>query len=277
MKLSIILSSLLFAASISAAPRAEGGLGRRVEQRATRTRGTRPAEILEEEVHVEGDNVTNVQYSSNWAGAVLTAPPAGSTFTSVSAQFVVPQPSAPGTGTYSASIWVGIDGDTYQNSILQAGVDVTVTKRGSTSTYSYDSWYEWYPAYAVDFSTSAFSFTAGDTISVSVTSSSSTKGTVVLTNERTGESVTQTVSASSSTYVLGGQNAEWIVEDYEENGSLVPFADFGTVDFTNAVAKTSSGVSEGPAGATIIEIKSSSGTVLTDVSVGSSSVEVVYV
>jgi hypothetical protein len=50
------------------------------------------------------------------------------------------------------------------------------------------------------------------------------------------------------------------------------------VEFTNAVAKTSSGASEGTSGATIIEIKSSSGTVLTDVTIpGDSRVELVYV
>jgi len=273
MKLSIVLGNVLFATSILAAPRGQGGLAQR---RATRTRGSAPPHIINEGEKIEGDNVTNVQYSSNWAGAVLTAPPAGQTFNAVSAQFTVPQPSAPGTGSYSASIWVGIDGDTYQNSILQAGIDITATKSGSSTTYSYDSWYEWFPAYAVDFSTSQFSFKAGDVISVSVTSSSSTRGTVVLDNLTTGKTVTQSVSAQSSSYALGGQNAEWIVEDYEQNGQQVPFADFGTVVFSDAVAKTSS-ESVGVTGAQILEIKSRSGTVLTDVTIpSSSSVQLVY-
>lgn len=45
---------------------------------------------------------------------------------------------------YAASAWVGIDGDTAQNSILQTGVDFYV----EGSSVSYDAWYEWYPDYA---------------------------------------------------------------------------------------------------------------------------------
>ena len=83
------------------------------------------------------------------------------------------------------------------------------------------------------------------------------------------------------------------MEDYEENGALVPFADFGTVTFTGCSAGTSS-ESLGTSGSTIIEIVSleqiqipddgliflqenSNGQVLTDVTVPSSSeVQVVY-
>jgi len=36
--------------------------------------------------------------------------------------------------------------------------------------------------------------------------------------------------ASTISYT-GGYTAEWIVEDFGRSGSLVPFADFGTVDF----------------------------------------------
>ena len=48
----------------------------------------------------------------------------------------MPTPKAPsgGSGTYSASAWVGIDGDTCDNAILQTGVDFTV----SGGSVSYD-------------------------------------------------------------------------------------------------------------------------------------------
>lgn len=50
------------------------------------------------------------------------------TYKSVTASFTVPTPKAPGSGSsYSASAWVGIDGDTYGNSILQTGLDFTIT------------------------------------------------------------------------------------------------------------------------------------------------------
>ena len=49
-------------------------------------------------------------------------------FTSVTGTFTVPTPSAPsgGDGSYSASAWVGIDGDTCDTAILQTGVDFTI-------------------------------------------------------------------------------------------------------------------------------------------------------
>ena len=169
---------------------------------------------------------------------------------------------------------MGIDGDTYSAAILQAGTDFTVTKSGSKTTYSYDAWYEWYPNYAIDFSN--FPLAAGNVISVTVHSTSSSKGTVVMENLTTGKSVSVSVSAPSSSSHLGGQNAEWIVEDFEENGGMVPFADFGTITFTDCMASTPS-ETLGVSGATIIEIEGANGQVLTDVSLPTSSeVKVVY-
>ncbi|KAG9750378.1 hypothetical protein KCU59_g2935, partial [Aureobasidium melanogenum] len=76
-------------------------------------------------------------------------------------------------------------------------------------------------------------------------------------------------------------DAEWIVEDFTqiENGeeSLVPLVDFGTITFTGASATTNSGSKYGPSSADVIDLISANGeTVLTDVTVGSSSVSVVY-
>lgn len=106
----------------------------------------------------ESANNTNEEFSSNWAGAVLI----GSGFKSVTGTFVVPTPKAPTGGSsstaYAASAWVGIDGDTAQNSILQTGVDFYV----QNGRVSYDAWYEWYPDYAYTFS--GFAISAGDTI-----------------------------------------------------------------------------------------------------------------
>jgi Peptidase A4 family len=266
MKLSaVLLSHVLLATSVLASPR---GLAERVAQRAARTsRHSNTLNVIEESFV----NSTYVQYSSNWAGAVLTAPPAGQTFNAVSATFTIPTPAAPtsGSGSWAASAWVGIDGDTYQNAILQTGIDFTITKSGGSSSISYDAWYEWFPNYAYDFS--GITLSAGDVVSVSVVSSSSTSGKATITNLSTSQTVSKSLS---STARLGGQNAEWIVEDFSSGGKLVPFANFGTVDFTSAVAKTNS-QSVGTTGATIIDIETSGGTVLTSVSIPSSSEVVV--
>lgn len=182
MKFSILLSTAIWATSIVAVPRGSG-LGRRIASRTTRQGIPISIDRADGTLAVEAGNRTNVEYSSNWSGAVLTAPPPGETFSSVVGTFNVPAPKAPAgatSGTYSASIWAGIDGDTYQNAILQAGVDITVTKSGSKSTLSYDSWYEWFPNYAITIPASQFSFKANDIITVTITSQTSSKGTIIL-------------------------------------------------------------------------------------------------
>lgn len=160
----------------------------------------------------ENNDTYQVQYSSNWAGAVQTSPPSGTTFTSVTGSFVVPSPKVPsgGRGTYAASAWVGIDGDTYGNAILQTGCDFTASSSGGTS---YDCWYEWFPNPLTDFP--GFTPSAGDTITATVVSSSATAGTATLRNSRTGQSVSKALTAPNSNARLAGQNAEWIVEDFE--------------------------------------------------------------
>ena len=132
------------------------------------------------------------------------------------------------------------------------------------------AWYEWYPDYAYDFS--GISFSAGDVVTVTVTATSTTAGTAVIENTSTGQTVSQDLTSSAA---LCEQNAEWIVEDYEENGALVPFANFGSVTFSDASATTASGA-VGPGSATVIEIQQDN-QVLTDVSVDDTSVTVTYV
>lgn len=146
------------------------------------------------------------EYSTNWAGVVIESPPTGQNFTTVSGTFIVPKPTG---SNGSASAWVGIDGDTASQSILQAGVDFTI----SGGKVSYDSWYEWwvlpitatlhiltvysrYPNYAYDFSN--FAISAGNTITITIHSTSSKAGVVTLLNKSTGKSVSQSLTAPSS-------------------------------------------------------------------------------
>lgn len=264
-----LLSYALFATSALsavAAPRSRSTLDERIARRKA-GHMSRPNQRIFDGT---ATNDTNVSYSSNWSGAVLTSPPSGQTFNSVSASFVVPSPKVPSgkssSGTYSASAWVGIDGDTYQNSILQTGIDFTI----SNGQVSYDAWYEWFPDYAYDFS--GIPISAGDTITASVVASSSTAGKAVIKNVSKGKTVSKSLTSSAA---LGGQNAEWIVEDYEQNGSLVPLANFGTVTFTGVSAQTAQ-QSVGLSGATILDLRQSN-TVYSSASESGSTVTVKYV
>ncbi|KKY20475.1 putative glutamic protease eqolisin [Phaeomoniella chlamydospora] len=271
---SAILSAALLAGSAVAAP---GTVRRRAQAEARRQKRalerhsnprfavntTMPA------VQVYGPElIKQVEYSTNWAGVVLI----GSGYTAVTGEITVPTPTKPSGGSssteYCASAWVGIDGDTCDTAILQTGVDFCV----QGSSVSYDGWYEWYPDYAYDFS--GITFSAGDVVKMTVTATSKSAGSAVLENVTTGKTVTHTFSGESNT--LCETNAEWIVEDFSENNSLVPFADFGTVTFTDAYATTSSGT-VGVSGGSILDIKQN-GQVLTSVSTsGSEEVIIEYV
>jgi hypothetical protein len=250
-----ILSSFLLASVALAAPSS------RLEARLTRRRENRRSQPISR-LESPAGTVSDVEYSSNWAGAVWGE--GDGTFTTVTATFTVPTPSG---ASGAASAWVGIDGDTCGNAILQTGVDFTVT--GGKA--SYDAWYEWYPDYAYDFS--GISISAGDVIKTTVTASSTTSGTAVIENLTTGQIVTQELTSS---YALCEQNAEWIVEDFEENGSLVPFVDFGTVTFSSATASGPSGTTYTTSGATIIDIEQN-GQVLTSVTTSGSTATIKYV
>lgn len=101
-------------------------------------------EIVDEDTPQVKNAAINKVYSQNWAGSILV----GNGYTAVTGTFVVPSPSVPSGGSssteYAASAWVGIDGDTSTNSILQTGMDFYAWK----GQVAFDAWYEWYPDYA---------------------------------------------------------------------------------------------------------------------------------
>ncbi|ROV87030.1 hypothetical protein VSDG_10026 [Cytospora chrysosperma] len=215
------------------------------------------------------NETSHVSYSTNWAGAVLV----GKNYESVTGTITVPTPSA-GYGSsvkaalegYCASAWVGIDGDTCTTAILQTGVDFCY----ESGDVSFDAWYEWYPDYAYDFD---LKISAGDTIVMTVTATSESKGSAVIENSTTGKSVTHTFTSTEGD--LCQTNAEWIVEDFEEGLSLVPFADFDEVEFTDAYATLSTGSTASPADASILDIRQS-GEVLTSCSASGETVTCSY-
>jgi len=273
MKFTAILSVLLCAISVVAAPFTE----LRRERRATRQRARTvpnkhslpPQNVTTGNVEGPLSNAVNIQYSSNWAGAVLT----GSGYTTVTGTVVVPRPQEPSGGSsrtqYAASAWVGIDGDTCQSAILQTGVDFYI----EDGQASFDAWYEWFPNYAYNFD--GITINVGDTIKMTVTAESTSSGTAIIDNLSTGRTVSHSFSGESSQ--LCQSDAEWIIEDFSSGSSLVPFADFNTVTFTDASVTTSDGTTLGVSSATILDIKQNN-KVLTDCSTsGDSTVTCSYV
>ncbi|CAL5874387.1 uncharacterized protein PFLUO_LOCUS8683 [Penicillium psychrofluorescens] len=265
-----IISAALLATSAVAAPLTASRQAREQARRGLHIgkarHQTQPPRKPGTNQRLQASEITHEDYDSNWAGAVLV----GTGYTAVSAEFQVPTPQAPAGGDsstqYCSSAWVGIDGDTCSSAILQTGVDFCI-QGGSVS---YSAWYEWYPDASYDFS--GFDISSGDTIRVTVDAFSTSTGNATIENTSSG----QVVSHSFTGGVEGDlceYNAEWIVEDFS-SGGLVPFADFGTVTFSNAMA-SDGGSTVGPSGASIMDIQQNN-TVLTTSSISGNSVIVQY-
>jgi hypothetical protein len=168
---------------------------------------------------VRGTNhrITN-STSSNWSGYAVT----GSKYTSVSASWT--EPSVSCSGTAYSSFWVGLDGDT-SNSVEQTGTDADC----SGSTPQYYAWYEMYPKYPVNLKGTV---KPGDHLSASVTTDG--KGNFVLAITDSTQGWTNTTNAKLRGAALA--SAEVIAEAPSSRSGVLPLANFGTVNFTSAMA-----------------------------------------
>jgi hypothetical protein len=179
--------------------------------------------------------------STNWSGYAVT----GTTFTDVKGSWIQPAANCSSTtasptngkgngnghgngggagksqSTYS-SFWVGLDGYS-SGTVEQTGTDADCS--GTTPVYY--GWYEFYPAFPINFSNPV---APGDTINAEVSVSG---GTVTITLQDATQGWTQQASQSSAGYALS--SAEWVAEA-PSSGKVLPLANFGTVDFSNASA-----------------------------------------
>ena len=156
--------------------------------------------------------------STNWSGAVMTAPH-GESFSTVSAVWKVPtvsQVPISGLKTTDVAEWVGIDG--YKSSdVCQAGVQETVhTSVTGHTKMSCSAWDEWYPAASHAIAASSFKVNPGDTIQVTVETSGAgaTEATFIFDNETTGRTYDTSLTAPHGTS-LQGNSAEVVVETPE--------------------------------------------------------------
>ncbi|KAJ5726634.1 uncharacterized protein N7483_007991 [Penicillium malachiteum] len=262
---SIIISRLLLVDSVIAFPMTAQ---RQIRHKSRQlSRSVNRESYLPQITSLSGDiipdhNSGNI-YSSNWAGAVLI----GTSFTSVTAHFIFPTPKIPPEGStsqqYCACAWIGIDGHTCHTAILQTGVSFCI----SGTSISYQAWYEWFPEPGGFFDN--ITIASGDKIRVTDNASSQTSGTATVENLTNGDIVTRVFNGAMSG-TLCEYNAEWIVEDFSESGNQVPFADFGAITFSNAIA-TGGGLVLGPSTATLMDLIQDN-TVLTSTSLTSTSV-----
>ncbi|CEJ83095.1 hypothetical protein VHEMI03123 [[Torrubiella] hemipterigena] len=164
--------------------------------------------------------------SDAWGGAMQQ----GTGWYYVEGTVTVPYVSGQGSN-YAVSAWVGIDGWSCNNAILQTGINIY-------GDGTLGGWTQWYPSPSKWYDT-RLSFQAGDNIRMTVSASSATDGTTTLTNLRTGQTVTQQWYGMAP---ICGNTAEWIVEDFTGyDGYHVPLANFGSIPFYNTVASGNRG------------------------------------
>jgi Peptidase A4 family len=155
--------------------------------------------------------------STNWSGQIAT----GTTFSSISADWVVPTVQATQYSGASAT-WIGIDGGpSSPGSILQTGT-AQVTDDGSTSYYA---WVELYPQPSVTIG----AVSPGDHMSADIEQTSGNQWTFSITDDSTKNS-----AGSQVNYSGPADSAEWIEERPTAVGSAQPvLANFGSATFSN--------------------------------------------
>ena len=162
--------------------------------------------------------------STNWSGYADS----GSGVAAVSGSWVQPSVTCPSSGSTYAAFWVGIDG--YSSSTVEQTGTLAQCSNG-VATYS--AWYEFYPNPMVTIS--GIAVHPGDTVSASVTYSSSTgEFTVTLTDGSNSFSSSAAVSGAARS------SAEWVVERpalcIGFHCRLTTLANFGSAGFTSASA-----------------------------------------
>jgi hypothetical protein len=155
--------------------------------------------------------------STNWSGYAAHS----TKYTSVTATWREPSASC-GSATTYASFWTGLDGYN-SSSVEQTGTLVECV--GGTPRQL--SWYEMYPANPVYFSNS---LVAGDTVTATVTATSSGAFTLVLKDSTRGWS--HTIHKTNSS--LARSSAEVIAEAPSSSTGVLPLANFGTVSFSGS-------------------------------------------
>ena len=171
--------------------------------------------------------------STNWSGYAVTT----GTYTSVSASWTQPAGTC-SRGDQYATFWVGLDGYS-SSSVEQTGSEVNCVGR----TAEYYAWYEVYPGPAEDYTNTV---RAGDRFNATVTYEGNNEFSLYIADTTQGWSHTTTASLAGA----ARSSAEVIVEApcCTASGSIVPLADFGTVNITSSMAN---GAALGSAGGVI--------------------------
>ncbi len=179
---------------------------------------------------------------------------------------------------YTASTWIGMDGDDGSGDVLQAGCDADVMTSDGAVQQQFNPWWEWYPAGS--FWITSMAVSPGDVLNCLICRSSgdASTGAIFLSNQTTG--IAHFFSATAPAGVsLQGNCAEWIVEALETGPNGAPeLAQYTPVEFTDCNAGTIGGQTvQAGSGNTINMVDSNGAVISTGEIVGPTAVQVGFV
>ncbi len=174
------------------------------------------------------------EVSSNWSGYVAVAPDgAAAIFSDVTGTWAQPKATCVSGRVDAAAFWVGLGGNSESSpSLEQLGTSVSCD--GSSTTPTYEAWWEIVPAASVPI---PLKIRAGDRVNAAVLVNGQTV-TMSLKNLTRHTRFSKTMTL---TQPLDVSSAEWIAEapsTCSPSGRCtpVPLTRFGNVTFTNAAA-----------------------------------------
>ncbi len=178
-------------------------------------------------------------YSTNWAGQTILSSASsfgGGSYAEILGEWQVPavqQAIGSCSGTDVSSMWVGIDGASNSNDVLQAGTEADVSCSNGYYQPSYYAWFEWYPDY--EYEITNFPVAPGESLLVVVQATSATTANATFVDVQSNQYTVVGFSAPAGTKLIGN-SAEWIVERPSINNTVGSLANYGLVWMTSEVA-----------------------------------------
>jgi uncharacterized repeat protein (TIGR02543 family) len=201
--------------------------------------------------------------SPNWSGYVLPSTSNGAYFTYVSGEWTVPALNCANTPNGNSATWVGTGGAYWPSGGFSGALLQTGTEDDCVNGVQQDRgwWFLVNPSWNYGTYFSSFPISPGNTMIARVEINANNQWVTVLEDLTTGlQGVfaigdawdVSTIASNTlvggiqgnatNTSYSGGDSAEWVQEDetITSTGSLLPFADYGTVTFTNLTTNLSS-------------------------------------
>jgi hypothetical protein len=217
-----------------------------------------------------------------WSGAAANT----GTWSNIIGYWTVPTVSKPNEpqgqeGGWNSSSWLGLDGFSTSDDVLQAGIQQRVSANGVAS---YVAWFEWYapqqpnsPPYIWQTDIPNFPVAPGQQIYCSVAYNGHTSGSISLANETTGKHFAITLAPPPGA-TFNGSSYEWVMEAPDGGEPISALPKFTPVTFTTALACNAGLTATGnPAVADTLNIETTGGKILTSVSVGTDTATIKFV